>query len=98
MLDCGSTSADDSRDPRASRVPELVHQGLMYVPSVARRYRGLGLDFDELISAGNLGLVEAALRFDWEGRLGSGCGSASAMAPARPTSVFRQPSAIVARW
>jgi RNA polymerase sigma factor (sigma-70 family) len=34
------------------------------VPAVARRYRGNGLDKDELIAAGNLGLVEAALRFD----------------------------------
>jgi RNA polymerase sigma factor (sigma-70 family) len=31
---------------------------------VARRYRGNGLDHDELVAAGNLGLVEAALRFD----------------------------------
>jgi RNA polymerase sigma factor (sigma-70 family) len=31
---------------------------------VARRYVGCGLDFDELIAAGNLGLVRATLRFD----------------------------------
>jgi RNA polymerase primary sigma factor len=31
---------------------------------VARRYVGYGLPLDELIAAGNLGLVEASLRFD----------------------------------
>ena len=41
-----------------------IHKVLAYVPSVARRYSGCGLDFDELIAAGNLGLVRAALRFD----------------------------------
>lgn len=42
----------------------LVRQGAAYVPAVARRYAGTGLDRDELIAAGNLGLVQAALRFD----------------------------------
>jgi len=41
-----------------------VHSALAYVPVVARRYSGCGLPFDELLAAGNLGLVEAALRFD----------------------------------
>ena len=46
-----------------------VHRGyvtetLFYVPTLARRYMNRGLNFDELIAAGNLGLVEAALRFD----------------------------------
>lgn len=34
------------------------------VPMVARRYLGCGVSFDDLLSAGNVGLVEAALRFD----------------------------------
>lgn len=42
----------------------LVLQGFAYVPTVARRYRGYGLDRDELVAAGNLGLVQAARRFD----------------------------------
>jgi RNA polymerase primary sigma factor len=41
-----------------------IRQTLSYVPTIARRYQGRGLAFDELIAAGNLGLVEAALRFD----------------------------------
>jgi DNA-directed RNA polymerase sigma subunit (sigma70/sigma32) len=42
----------------------LVRKGAAYVPAVARRYARSGLDRDELIAAGNLGLVQAALRFD----------------------------------
>lgn len=41
-----------------------IHASLCYVPSVARRYLGRGISLDELVAAGNLGLVEAALRFD----------------------------------
>ena len=41
-----------------------VRRALRYVPAVARRYRGLGLGLDELVAAGNLGVVEAATRFD----------------------------------
>ena len=43
---------------------QLIRMGLNYVPTVARRYMSAGLDLEELIAAGNLGLVEAALRFD----------------------------------
>lgn len=41
-----------------------IEGALAYVPAVARRFSGTALTFDELLSAGNLGLVEAALRFD----------------------------------
>ena len=45
--------------------PDVWIEGaLAYVPSVARRFMGCGLSFDELLAAGNLGLVQAALRFD----------------------------------
>ena len=37
---------------------------MYYVPVVARRYLGCGLAYDEMVAAGNLGLVEAAIRFD----------------------------------
>jgi len=46
------------------RASEYVDRTLFYVPTVARRYLGQGLGMDELVAAGNLGLVEAALRFD----------------------------------
>jgi RNA polymerase sigma factor (sigma-70 family) len=43
---------------------DRIHRALAYVPSVARRYFGCGLPFEDLLAAGNLGLVEAAMRFD----------------------------------
>jgi RNA polymerase primary sigma factor len=52
---------DDARHPDTA---DRIRRTLAYVPWVARRYRGGGLDFQELIAAGNLGLVQAALRFD----------------------------------
>ncbi len=42
----------------------LIQEGLRYVPAVARRYVGNGPDLDELIAAGQLGLVQAAIRFE----------------------------------
>jgi RNA polymerase primary sigma factor len=43
----------------------LVESNLRLVVAVARRYRGLGLDFLDLIQEGNLGLMRAAERYDW---------------------------------
>ena len=43
---------------------ELIHMNLKTVISVAKKYRGLGLSLNELISAGNLGLVTAYDKFD----------------------------------
>ena len=42
----------------------LIHMNLKTVISVAKKYRGLGLSLNELISAGNLGLVTAYDKFD----------------------------------
>jgi RNA polymerase primary sigma factor len=44
----------------------LVERNLRLVISVAKRYRGMGLPFEDLIQEGNLGLLRAVQRFDPE--------------------------------
>lgn len=53
---CG---CDDSR-------AELIGANLGFVVRIASEYRNLGLAFEDLLSEGNVGLVEAARRFDAE--------------------------------
>jgi len=66
----------DGHNPEeGGRLKQLIEQGeearqhlikanTRLVVSVARRYRGLGLSFLDLIQAGNLGLIKATDRFD----------------------------------
>src|SRR3954454_23974909 len=51
-------------DQKASK--KLVERNLRLVVSVAKRYRGMGLPFEDLIQEGNLGLVRAVQKFDPE--------------------------------
>ena len=43
---------------------KLIKSNLRFVVNVAKNYSGYGIPFQELISAGNIGLIEAAKRFD----------------------------------
>jgi RNA polymerase primary sigma factor len=43
---------------------ELIEKNLMLVVSVAKKYRGYGLPFEDLIQEGNIGLMKAVEKFD----------------------------------
>jgi len=45
---------------------ELVRRNLKYVVTVANKYRGCGLSLQDLIEEGNIGIIQAAKRFDGE--------------------------------
>jgi RNA polymerase primary sigma factor len=51
-------------DQRARK--KLVEHNLRLVVSVAKKYRGMGLPFEDLIQEGNIGLMKAVERFDPE--------------------------------
>jgi RNA polymerase primary sigma factor len=51
-------------DQRARK--KLVERNLRLVVSVAKKYRGMGLPFEDLIQEGNIGLMKAVERFDPE--------------------------------
>jgi len=49
---------------RKAALDELIESNLSFVVKVASEYRNLGLPFEDLLNEGNIGLIEAAHRYD----------------------------------
>src|SRR5918998_714391 len=61
-IDLGRRAREGDESARS----ELIERNLRLVVSVAKKYRGRGLPFGDLIQEGNIGLMRAADKFDPE--------------------------------
>ena len=60
----GGKHRPEARKPAEDPIRDLVEPHLFYVVKVAGEYRSRDIAFEDLLAEGNLGLVEAAHRFD----------------------------------
>ena len=63
-LEPGGRAKSPGRLAAAGDAERWIQEAMVYVPSVARHFASCGVPLDELRAAGNLGLVQAAVRFD----------------------------------
>ena len=56
--------ARDIQNGSREAINELVESNLSFVAKVASEYRSLGMPYEDLLNEGNVGLIEAAHRFD----------------------------------
>ncbi len=56
--------AERIKNGSTAAVNKLVSANLRFVVQVAKQYQGMGVELEDLIGYGNLGLFEAAKRFD----------------------------------
>src|SRR5512143_919691 len=54
----------DVKAGKREALNELIESNLSFVVKVASEYRNLGLPFEDLLNEGNIGLIEAAHRYD----------------------------------
>ena len=58
------TLARSIKQGNSKAIQEMVRRNLKYVVTVAKKYQGYGLSLQDLIEEGNIGLIQAAKRFD----------------------------------
>src|SRR5262245_56841251 len=56
--------ARSARPETSADLRRLVEGNLRFVVLVAARYRNRGLSYEDLVAEGNIGMLEAAARFD----------------------------------
>jgi len=56
--------AKEIRQGDSKAIQEMVRRNLKYVVTVAKKYQGYGMSLQDLIEEGNVGLIQAAKRFD----------------------------------
>lgn len=60
----GIIGAEIQKSQSSKALHELVRRNLKYVVTVANKYKGCGLSLQDLIEEGNIGIIQAAKRFD----------------------------------